>query len=216
VKSLLIPFAVVCLFLAAVGVGAGETPLTVTCKKMGGAVQFKALTEAGNFCAMATYPKPLKALLGGFKDGGKTFGPDLVVYLDTDANAKTGLKGGDFDPGAKGAEWKFEAQEISTSLAKDDKGEWINGQKLDAAITKGDDYPEMPEGYYPEWQLEVGGKFQNADWTDLPDSKAIRLCAPLSFLGLKAGQKVRIVGVVPLCNDAFPFPGVTEATITLN
>lgn len=214
-KTLLISSAVVVLLLAAVCPAAGDAPLSVTCKKMGGAVQFKAVVEGGNFCAIATYPKPLKTYLGGFKDGGKTYSPDIVVYLDTDANPKTGLKGGDFDPGAKGAEWKFEADEISTSLGKDEKGEWINGQKLDAGVMKGDDYPEMPEGYYPEWEMEAGGKFQSADWVDLPESKTIRLCAPLSFLGLKTGQKVRVIGVVPLCNDAFPFPGVAESTIVL-
>jgi len=214
-KTLLISSAVVVLLLAAVCPAVGDAPLSVICKKLGGAVQFKALTEGGNFCAVATHPKPLKTFLGGFKDGGKTYSLDVVVYLDTDANAKTGLKGGDFDPGAKGAEWKFEADEVTTSLAKDANGEWINGQKLDATVMKGDDDPDLPEGYFPEWELEVGGKFQSADWAELPESKTIRLCGPLSFLGLKTGQKVRVVGVVPLCNDAFPFPGVTETVIVL-
>ena len=194
----------------------GDSTPTVSCKKMGGAVQFKVQLDGANFCALVTYPKPIASYLGGFdNNGGKTLSARVKIYLDTDANPKTGLKGGNFDPGAKGAEYSIEADEIQTALGKDDKGGWISGPELDAAINKGEDRAELPEGVFPKWETEAGGKFQPIDWIKPPDSKTMRVCAPLSALGLKAGQKIRVSGVVPLCNDAFPFPGVAEATIVL-
>jgi hypothetical protein len=207
---------VIVAFLIAAGAAAGEPTLTVKCKKMG-AVAFTVEAEGTDLVAVVAYPKPIREYLGGFgKDGVKNYSAGVKIYLDADANPKTGLEGDpQFDPGMNGAEWCLRADEISTSLARGDQGGWIDGPMLEAMVEKGDDYAELPEGVYPAWELEVDGAFKSADWVKPPDSRRMRLRLPMEALELKPGQKVRVTGVVDLCNDAFPYPGTAEATITL-
>ena len=204
------------LLLAPVLTAAGEQTMTVKCKKMG-AVEFTVKTEGTDLAVIVTYPKPIREYLGGFDtDGVKTVSADAKIYLDTDANPKAGLEGDpEFDPGVQGAEWCIRASEITTSLDQDANGEWINGPMLEALVEKGHDYAELPEGVYPAWELEVDGAFKNANWVNPPDSRTMRLRLPLEALELKPGKKVRFTGVVGLCNDAFPYPGTAEATVTL-
>lgn len=195
---------------------AAQPALAVACAKMG-TITFEVTTDGPDLSAVVTYPKPIRGYLGGFdQNGTKTMSAAIRIFLDTDANPKTGL-GGDpmFEPGQQGAEWSLEATEIETSLARDAKGGWINGPMLDATVRKGDEMAELPEGVFPEWEFDVGGTFVAANWVKPPDTRAMRLRVPLEALGVKAGQSIRVTAVVPLCNTAFPFPGKAEATITV-
>ncbi len=197
-------------------VAAAQPPLALACEKMG-TVTVAIATDGADLAAIVTYPRPIRSYLGGFNENGtKTVSAAVRIFLDTDANPKTGL-GGDpmFEPGQQGAEWSLEATEIETSLARDASGEWINGPKLDAVVRKGEDIADLPEGVSPEWEFEVGGAFVEAHWVKPPETRTMRLRVPLAALGVKAGQSIRVTAVVPLCNSAFPFPGKAEATITL-
>jgi hypothetical protein len=202
--------------LVAPALAVAQPPLSVACAKAG-TITFSVKIEGADLAATVTYPKPIRTYLGGFdKNGTKNTSAAVRLFLDTDANPKTGL-GGDpvFEPGQQGAEWSLEASEIETSLARDDKGGWINGPKLDATVRKGEDTADLPEGVFPEWEFEVGGAFVKADWVKPPDATTMRLRVPLAALALKAGDTVRVTVVVPLCNAAFPFPGKAEATFTM-
>lgn len=198
------------------GVAAAQPPLAVACAKMG-TLTVEVTTAGSDLAAIVTYPKPIRSFLGGFNESGtKTASAAVRIFLDTDANPKTGL-GGDpmFEPGQQGAEWSLEASEVETSLARDAAGKWINGPKLDATVRKGEEIAELPEGVFPEWELQVGDAFVETDWVKPADSKTMRLRVPMVALGVKTGQSIRVTAVVPLCNAAFPFPGKAEATVTL-
>jgi len=215
-KSLSILICATALCLSAVLAAGGEPTLTVKCKKMG-AVAFTVKAEGTDLVAVVTYPKPVREYLGGFTEGGvKTHSAGVKLFLDTDANPKTGLEGDpEYQPGEQGAEWCIRADEITTSLDRDASGEWINGPMLEALVEKGYDYAELPEGVYPKWELEVDGAFIPADWVKPPDARTMRVRLPMSALELKPGQKVRVSAVVNLCNDDFPYAGAAEAAVTL-
>ncbi len=209
-------FASLWLVIASPGGAAAQPSLSVTCAKLG-VVTASVRVVGSDLAAVVTYPKPIRSYLGGFDaNGTKPTSAAVRIFLDVDANPKTGLKGDPmFEPGAQGAEWSLEASEISTSLARDAQGGWINGPMLDATVRRGEDAAELPDGVSPQWEFEVGGTFTRADWVKPPAATTMRLRVPLAALGLKAGQALRATLVVSSCNAAFPFPGTAAATITL-
>lgn len=201
------------------GAGAGERAqtLTVSCKKMGGDVHFRVELQSADLVVTVTYPKSIGEYLGGFgESGAKNYSADIAVHLDTDADPETGLKADTFfEAGAGGSEYSIEAHEITTSLGRDAQGQWINGPMLLLDVKKEREYFERPEGVMLRWEVETKGRFRPTDWVKPPESKAMQMRIPAALLGLKAGAKIRVTSVVPLCNDAQPFAGISEAAFVL-
>lgn len=160
----------------------GGTTVSVPCEPLGGPVDVNLAVEAGELALSAFYPKPIGAYLGGFESGVKKVSADVHVYLDTDNNAKTGLKtivGVTGDLGMGGAEYEIDFSEIGTTVGHPVTGKNVNRQVLDPTISKGNDSltSEQMNGYYPKV---------------VRDMNAARLNVPLSVFGLKPGAKVRV------------------------
>lgn len=82
-------------------------------------------------------------------------------------------------------------------------------------VQKQDDFVDLPDGISPKWEMESGGRWQPIDWTNVPDSRRMRLAVPWSAVGGKSGTTVRVTSVVAICHDAFPFPGTAGTTVLL-
>lgn len=196
--------------------GTGAT-LSVPCAKMGGEVRFSVELEGANLVVIVSYPRSIGEYLGGFSEGGKNYSASIAVHLDTDSNPATGLKADPgFEPGAGGSEYSIGATEVTTSLARDAQGNWISGPMLMVDVSKGRESWERPDDVVLRWEMERNGRFYTTDWVKPPDARTMRLRIPAAALGLKAGSKIRVTGVVPLCNDAYPFAGFREATFVLS
>ncbi len=204
------------LTIAAVSGLAAVVPIEIPCARTGGPVSFAMTSEQGDFLFEVTYPKSVGSYLGGFVQGAKTTSAGVKFYLDLDGNPKTGLAGDPtLAPGAAGSELSIETQEVETSVGKDAAGEWVQKPVLMVTVRKQDDVFHLPAGASPEWEMESGGRWQAIDWTNVPDSRRMRMAFPWSAIGGRAGAKVRVTAVVPICHDAFPFPGTRETTVVL-
>jgi tetratricopeptide (TPR) repeat protein len=184
---------------------------------MGGDVQFTVHLEGKDLVLIVSYPKSIREYLGGFDDKeGKKYSARIEVHFDTDANPDTGLKADPaFEPGAGGSEYSIGASEVTTSLARDSQGKWINGPMLMVDLNKERSYLERPDDVILRWEVEKDGRFRPTDWVKPPEGKSMRLRIPASLFGLKAGAKIRVTSVVIFCNDSFPFAGFREATFVL-
>jgi len=194
----------------------GTHTITISSEKLGGDVHFDASLDEDDFVLTVTYPKTIKSYLGGFKDGLKTYSADIKFFLDVDADPKTGYEADpNFEPGIGGSEFAIEADEVRTSVGRDSDGNWINKPKLLVEVKKDDSYHDLPEGVYPNWEMLVKSAFQEVDWVDPPNSKVMRVRIPASVFGIGKGDKVRVTGLIPLCNKEWPFAGLGEAVIIL-
>lgn len=100
--------------------------LAISCQKLGGVIDFKVERVENSLLLTIRYPKSIPSYLGGFSNGVKNYSADVRLYMDMDANRKTGLTADPvFDPGASGSEYSIEVQEITTSVGKDAEGNWI-------------------------------------------------------------------------------------------
>lgn len=197
---------------------AGEYPVSFQCKneKKKGTMSFMVERDGENLVFTVKYPVMINTLIGGFEGGAKTWSPDVTFFLDVDANPGTGMEKDDmFSPGQGGSEFSVEADEVETSVAQNPDGSWINKPVLMADIKKMDDYHDLPEGLYPNWEFKVGENYEEPDWIDPQDSDTMRLVLPLSLFGLKAGDTIIFSGTTPSCNESFPYPGTGSAKITL-
>jgi hypothetical protein len=173
-------------------------------------------SDRGDIVFQVTYPRNVASYLGGFTGGTKKTSADVKFYLDLDANPKSGMAG---DPtyaaGAAGSEFSVETQEVETSVARDAAGAWVQKPVLMVMVQKQDEFFDLPDGVSPKWQMETAGRWEPIDWMRVPDSRTMRLALPWSALGGKSGANVRVTAVVPICHDAFPFPGTAEAVVVL-
>lgn len=172
------------------------TTLSVPCDKLGGPVDVNLQTASGNLGVSIIYPKPVSSLLGGFYDepgryGYKDTSANVTLYLDTDANPKTGAAGAPPDVGSRGAEYELRFGEIGTSVEVPFGGEGqtkrVTGQVLSPSLSKiGGGGPEPgADGFYPASRNDGG---------------IVRSELPLTALGLHAGAKVRVVAEVQFCS----------------
>jgi len=203
--------------LAAASAGAGPAvPVEIACARTGGPVTFTVTSERGDLQFEIAYPKTVASYLGGFLHGAKKTSADVKFYLDLDGNPKTGMTGDPtFAPGSAGSEFSIETQEVETSVGRGAAGEWVQKPVLMVMVQKQDDFFDLPGGVSPTWEMESGGRWQPIDWMNVPDSRHMRLAVPWSAVGGKGGSKVRVTAVVPICHDAFPFPGTAETTVVL-
>jgi hypothetical protein len=121
-------------------------------------------------------------------------------YLDTDANPKTGQKPDMFTKAAAGTEYSLEYDEIGTSVTisyTDTQGQTqqrnVFGNIFDPTLYKEGELFGADDGFYPSGQNNNG---------------VLQTTVPKSILGLKPGQKVRIVFEAGSC-------GSKEATMKL-
>ncbi len=186
--------------------------IAVPCKSLDATITFTVQRSGDDLVLTVQLPCKLAACLVH-----EEWSANVGFYLDTDANRATGSKGDEMlEPGSAGAEYRIYATQVTTPVAQDAEGNWISKPKLLAAIDKGDDSAELPEGYHPKWEIKVGEEFQPVDWVSPQDSDTLRLVAPLSVFGLKAGATIRVAATAPNCNVSFPYTATGKATITLN
>lgn len=202
--------------IAAASSAAAPVPAAIPCARTGGPVSFEVSSAAGDIVFAVTYPKSVGSYLGGFVQGAKKTSADVKFYLDLDGNPSTGLAGDPtFAPGTGGSEFSIETQEVETSVGKDAAGAWVQKPVLMVTVRKQDDFFSLPDGVSPKWEMESGGRWQPIDWMSVPDSRRMRMALPWSAIGGKPDSTVRVTEVVPICHDAFPFPGSRETTVVL-
>jgi ankyrin repeat protein len=186
----------------------GGTKISVPCKAFGGNVDgFVEATET-DLVFSTLFPKPMSFYLGGGNTNRAKSAKQLTYdgsvapsfYLDTDANPKTGQKPDMFTKAAAGTEYSLEYDEIGTSVTisyTDTQGQTqqrnVFGNIFDPTLYKEGELFGADDGFYPSGQNNNG---------------VLQTTVPKSILGLKPGQKVRIVFEAGSC-------GSKEATMKL-
>jgi ankyrin repeat protein len=173
------------------------TTVSVPCDKLGGPVDVNLQTASDNLAVTITYPRPLSSILGGFYDepgryGYKETSASVGLYLDTDANPKTGAPGSAGEEASRGAEYELRFAEIGTSVdvpfGAEGQTKRVTGQVLSASFDKkggsGPD-PSAGDAFYPK---------------SVNDGGVLKSEVPLAALGVKPGAKVRVVAEVQLCS----------------
>ncbi len=123
-----------------------------------------------------------------------------TFFFDTDANPKTGQKADMFSKTGAGAEYSLEYDEIGTSVTisytdSDGKSQQRNvyGNVFDPTLKKEGEYLDTNGEYYPTAENNNG---------------VLQTTVPMALIGVKPGQKVRIVFEAGSC-------GAKEATVKL-
>lgn len=177
------------------------TKISVPCKAIGGNVEgFVDFTEADlNFSTL--FPKPMSWYLGGGNTNRAKSAKMLTYdgsvaptfYLDTDANPKTGQKPDMFTKAAAGAEYSLEYDEIGTTVTisyTDSDGQTqqrnVFGNVFDPTLNKDGEYFDTGGDFYASAQNNDG---------------VLQSTVPKSILGLKPGQKIRIVFEAGSCGS---------------
>ncbi|MBI2213292.1 MAG: ankyrin repeat domain-containing protein [Acidobacteria bacterium] len=185
----------------------GGTKISVPCKSIGGNVDGFVEIKDADLLFSTLFPKPMSWYLGGGNTNRAKTAKSLTYdgsvapsfYLDTDANPKTGQKPDMFTKVAAGAEYSLEYGEMGTSVTitytdSDGKTQQRNvfGNVFDPTLNKEGDYLDTGD-FYPSGYNNNG---------------VLQTTVPMSLVGVKAGQKVRIVFEAGSC-------GSKEMTVTL-
>jgi ankyrin repeat protein len=178
---------------------AGGKTIALACAPLGGAVEAHVGVEGTDLVLSTTYPHPLSWYFGGGlmnrAKSAKQFTYDALFepgyYLDTDANPKTGRKAGGETPEAAGSEYSLEYSQYGTSVTIQvrEGDEMVDRQVyanvLSPSLLKGEEDVDLAEaGFYPAAENDRG---------------VLKTRLPLSFLGLEAGKKLRVVARVAAC-----------------
>ena len=185
----------------------GGTKISVPCKLAGGNVDGFVEVRDADLLFSTLFPKPMSWYLGGGNTNRSKSSKQLTFdgsvapsfYLDTDTNPKTGQKADMFTKVAVGAEYSLEYSEIGTSVTisftdSDGKSQDRNvyGNVFDPTLKK--------EGEYLD-----GGDFYA---TSHNENGVLQTSVPMELIGVKPGQKVRIVFEAGSC-------GSKEVTVKL-
>lgn len=186
----------------------GGAKISVPCKLIGGNVDGFVEIRDADLLLSTVFPKPMSWYLGGGNTNRAKSAKSLTFdgfiapsfYFDTDANPKTGHKGDTFSKVAVGSEFSLEYDEIGTSVTidyTDSEGQVrqrnVYGNVFDATLYKEGDMFGGDQSFYPSAENNNG---------------VLQTTVPMELIGVKAGQKVRIVFEAGTC-------GSKEVTVKL-
>ncbi len=180
----------------------GGTKISVPCKLVGGSVDGFIEIRDSDLLFSTVFPKPMNWYLGGGNTNraksAKQFTFDGSVapafHLDTDANPKTGQKPDMFTKAAAGAEYSLDYGEIGTTVTisfTNSDGEAVDrnvfGNVFDPTLEKEGEIVDLSaDDYYPRAENNVG---------------VLQTSVPMSLLGVKPGQKIRVVMEAGSCGS---------------
>jgi len=178
----------------------GETTIAIPCPALGGNVDANFAVDGKALVVTTTFPKPLTYYLGGGNVNRAASATKYIYegsfsptyYLDTDSNAKTGVKEGVFKE-ATGSEYAIDYSQYGTSVSleyKDSKGN-IRSKNVYANVL----------------DVDVEKEGQDIDTSELGDDKprpandggVLVTRVPLSLLKLSAGKTIRVTAKIGSC-----------------
>jgi ankyrin repeat protein len=180
----------------------GGTSIAIPCAMLGGNVEANFAVDGKALVVTTAFPKPMTYYLGGgFTNRAKSatkfvydgmFAP--AYYLDTDSNAKTGVKEAMLDKESIGSEYAIGYSEYGTSVSltyKDSSGKertkTVYANELSVDIKKEDQAVDLSE---------VG----TDDRPDAANDSGILVTrVPLSLLKLSPGKTIRVTAKIGSC-----------------
>jgi len=178
----------------------GGTTISIPCTPLGGKVDANFAVDGSALVVMTTFPKPLTYYLGGGNTNRAESARKFVYegsfaptyYLDTDSNAKTGVKEGMFKE-AVGSEYAIDYSQYGTSVTLEykDSGGKVRSKNVYANVLS----------------VDVEKEGQSVDTSELGDATPRATNAtgvvvtriPLSLLKLSAGKTIRVTSKIGSC-----------------
>ncbi len=176
------------------------TTIAIPCPGLGGNIDANFAVDGAALVVTTTFPKPLTYYLGGGNVNRAASAKKYVYegsfsptyYLDTDSNAKTGVKEGMFKE-ATGSEYAIDYSQYGTSVSleyKDSSGN-IRSKNVFANVL----------------DVDIKKEDQDIDTSELGDARpqpandggVLVTRVPLSLLKLSAGKAIRVTAKIGSC-----------------